>query len=405
MWEKLTRRGLLLAVFLIPFFLKARVGPAVVTSTEVLFFLIFLVWIMRLRREGLARTPLDLPIFTFLLLTTVSFLYSSNMSLGVKELVQFIAIFLLYYLFVNNIRNKEEIKRIVLLLIISGSIVSIVALYQYFSRSGIVISPFVVSVAGTFHGQPNALGAYLGMVILLTAGMFIYSRGKERSLLGLTLLLFSLALFFTFSRSAWLGVTGSLVIVLSCRKRKFFFFFLLAVGLILLFDFLSRTNFLGKGIYFLLSLKRTSQQERILLSQAALEMMRDRPLLGVGPGNFSYLLPKYASQLEQTNRLVHNFVLQLGAENGILALGTFFWLLAVYFKTGWQNFRESRCPGLSLGFLGSLAFLLINSLFEYPFLHGIQEPFVLVLALNMVLRQKTAPGGEDTRRKTRKAGV
>jgi O-antigen ligase len=388
MYDKFIKRGLLLAIFLIPFFFERKVGPAVVTSTEVLFFIIFLAWIIKLPRENLARTPPDFPIFTFLFLTTISFLYSSNMSSGIKELIQFIGIFLLYYFFVNNIEEGKEIKKIVLLLIISSSIVSVIALYQYFSRSGIVISPFIVSVASTFHGQPNALGAYLGMIIPLVSGLFIYSRGREKSLLGLVLPLLFLALFFTFSRSAWLGVIGSLVIILSFKKKKFFFFFLGGAALLLLFNFFSGATFLGKGLHFLLNLKGTSGQERILLSQAALKMMKDRPLFGVGPGNFLYLLPEYAPRLGRTNPLVHNFVLQLGAENGILALGAFFWLLVVYFREGWRNFRDDRWPGLSLGLLGSLIFILINSLFGYPFLHGIQEPFVLVLALTVVLKHR-----------------
>lgn len=382
-------KGLLLGIFLIPFSIAKKLGPAVITSTEILFLLIFVVWVIKLwkKKSRLIKTALDIPILTFLLFTTISFLYSRNMQLGFKELVQFIGIFSLFYLLVNNLK-ENSIKKVILLLLINSSIVSLIAIYQYFTQAGRVLSPFVISVASTFQGQPNTLGAYLGIIIPLMAGLSIYARGREKSFLLLSLPFLFLALFFSFSRGAWLGVMIGLLIIFSLKDRRFFKFSLIIIGLFLLVNFLGKTDFLTKGFYFFLNLKRTSFQERLLLTSSAFKMIKAYPFLGVGPGNFSLVLGEYASSVKG-NPLVHNFILQLGAENGLLALGAFFWLIIVYFKVVFKGFvSDSYGKGLRLGLVGSMSSLMVNSLFEYPFLHGIQEPFILIMALSIIGKAK-----------------
>jgi O-antigen ligase len=125
--------------------------------------------------------------------------------------------------------------------------------------------------------------------------------------------------------------------------------------------------------------------ERLAHWQAALEMMRAHPWLGVGLGNYSAAYADYAL-LNWPLSLghAHNIYLQMWAETGLLGLMAYLsiWLTALALTvrvvrraSGWQR-------GLALGLLGVWAHLLTHQLVDN--LHVNNTDLLLAVELGML---------------------
>ena len=170
--------------------------------------------------------------------------------------------------------------------------------------------------------HPNILGGFALLFLLGPAALFL--RKEKPNLLAL--LLFSLGvilLVLTFSRSAWLG---------------FIFFLLVLVWKHKAFNHARLIAFIVVGVMSfaltLLPLQRLAQARmndstsntekfsitaRNFLSQEALQMIRERPLTGVGIGGFVLQLAERAGE-GYIIEPVHNLFLLAGAELGIPGL-------------------------------------------------------------------------------------
>jgi len=106
----------------------------------------------------------------------------------------------------------------------------------------------------------------------------------------------------------------------------------------------------------------TSNRAHVALFWAALRMIGDSPLVGVGPLNFKALSTLYTG-LEQGN-IAHNSFLEIAAELGLPALAVFLMLLTATFRTLGRATRATGSPeaqelagwaeGLRSGLLGFL---------------------------------------------------
>jgi len=123
----------------------------------------------------------------------------------------------------------------------------------------------------------------------------------------------------------------------------------------------------------------TTINHRYFIWQVAWAMAQDRPILGVGYGEFASQFPRYrdglrdgdwygsligAQQMEDT-RYAHNELLHLWAECGLLGLLAFAWMVGC---VGWVLLDQLRC-GVSLymwALVAALGVMLIHSLVSYP---------------------------------------
>jgi putative inorganic carbon (HCO3(-)) transporter len=79
---------------------------------------------------------------------------------------------------------------------------------------------------------------------------------------------------------------------------------------------------------------------------AVIEMIQERPILGIGPGNNAfnkiyplYMRPRYSALS------AYSVILEIAVETGIIGLTCFLWLLVVTLRQGWlqlQRLRELR---------------------------------------------------------------
>jgi O-antigen ligase len=183
------------------------------------------------------------------------------------------------------------------------------------------------------------------------------------------------ALLLTYTRSAWLGwMIAVLVLVLATRARRFALY-LVPVALLIV-TFLPLSIF-GRLIS-VLDFQQTSNFDRIRMSEAGVEMIRDYPVFGVGPANVKDQYALYRKQDAPRSRPphLHNNVIQLWAERGVLGLASYLAFIGLFLRECLRNWNGPRKMWAQAGVAVTVA-LAVAGLFEFNF--GDTEVFFLML--------------------------
>ena len=210
-------------------------------------------------------------------------------------------------------------------------------------------------------GNANDVGTFLVVPAVAAVVMAVTSIGKRRWIyLGMAVLLAS-GLIASATRTALVAFVGALLvlaIVEGTRTRRA----AIMIGVVLLVVGLavsSPATTIGRGVRELgqAAAERDYQRlfsERLLPFLAAVEMTRDHPLLGVGPGCFRYhfmpyrvaLATKYPAAWTRGFPMnwgtVHNDHLQVAAEAGVIGLLLFLVSLGVLAKRSAAGERTPR---------------------------------------------------------------
>jgi O-antigen ligase len=131
--------------------------------------------------------------------------------------------------------------------------------------------------------------------------------------------------------------------------------------------------------------------ERLAHWEAALAMLADHPLLGVGIGNYVPVYPAYAVPgWKDPLGHAHNQYLNVAAETGLVGLAAYLIFLAAWAGHAWGAVRSlsGYAQGVALGVLGVLGALVTHSLFDNLYVHGMNMHLALLLGLLFVLTTK-----------------
>ncbi|MGH9458953.1 MAG: O-antigen ligase family protein [Thermoanaerobaculia bacterium] len=207
---------------------------------------------------------------------------------------------------------------------------------------------------------------YSGIVLPLS--LLFLSLGASRLRRPLYLLAAaagSLAVALSFTRGAWLGwMVGVLVLVLLRRPRAMVW---LVPVLILAITFSPLPLFARLVSSF--DFRQTSVLDRIRMVEGGIEIIRDRPLLGVGPANVKEIYPLYRKDDAPRFRIphLHSNPVQLWAERGVLALAAYLALQVLFLAAMLARRRDPDLrPWAEAGIATALA-LFVAGLFEFNF--------------------------------------
>ncbi|MCK4648141.1 O-antigen ligase family protein, partial [bacterium] len=340
------------------------------------------------------KTPLNLPLALFLFFALLSTIFSINKGASLSELYKVAAFILLYFLLVNNLREKYHFPVAISTILGVGSIVAGYGVYQYFSHW-----PNLTEIASTFPPNPNSLAGYLLLIIPLAFALALWSSSKWLSRLAfITASLGFISLLATHSRGGYLAFIGSVVIFILLAgkrilKRKRRLFSLLGILLIITaflvtIQIILKPQPLAKITQFLTELKpysspkvtvqepsdvslgepistrffswqRTSTTifiiDRLQMWGRTLEIIRDYPFLGTGMGTYGIIFRGHKIPIPLTSqtiarygmsaRFAHNEYLQIAAETGLPSLIIFLWIITLIFRQGLRTLvRVSQLP-------------------------------------------------------------
>jgi len=297
------------------------------------------------------------PLLLFIAALALSVFFSQDKINSLKALYQY-AIAIALFILVSSLGKEEKIY-LVYTIIISAFTISLWAIYQYFfglqrtleyiNKAQIdnplffdylsrrrVFSPFI---------NPNILGEYLGITLILVIGIrnklwiilpILSAIILTKSLGGLLSTLVACVLYFYLTGS----LTGKKIILL------------LGLLLTILIIFIVRWR---QGIQH--THLTFSWGMRLSYWRDALDLIKHRPLTGMGLGNFNIVPSRYA----------HNSYLQLWAETGVFGLISFLWLVTAVFTPALKALRWLKEKKLYACLIASCSVFLLHNLMDFSF--------------------------------------
>jgi O-antigen ligase len=307
---------------------------------------------LRVPWRRMRRVLIPLGLYAGLVVVSVLTSYDSHMSLPKgRELLSLGTLFLGLVL----IRGETEVRRIVDGIIGLAALLSLFGLGQMLSGFGDINN----RIRGPFSHYMTFAAVLLIADLLLVAQMF-YGKSRAGALRWTALMLINLALVMGLTRSAWVALVLSLTILLLVRAPRLLVAYVPAT---LLFLVLAPVPVIHR-VQSIPDLTDISNYDRLCMAEAALYMIRERPLFGLGPGMVAERYPIYRHPTAPRQEVphLHNSFLQTAAEEGLLALVCYLWIMIVTLHLAYRGFRHQESNGgqasdLYLGvFLALLAF-------------------------------------------------
>lgn len=396
--------GFFVLVALLPTYLiRFKVGFLPMTFLEGMILILFFSWlitrifkkdlflVLRSSFSLLEKTKCLIPIILFIVAATISIFVSPNLksAAGIWK-AYFIEPLLLFLVFISTI-NKRQIRLILSGLGISAIWVSVIGIYQKFTGWAIPDPLWQAEATRrvtSVYGYPNALGLYLGPIIVLYIGIL---KSKVKLIITsyklLAIILSLLAIIFAKSHGAWLGaLAGILFLGFLSKKRKWFLLALIILVLLFLIP-QTRSKILDWAGY----------EENI---GVRIDMWKDSFRLGIRSLIFGTGLAGFQSIYEKYREVKHfglfpyphNIVLNFWLEIGLFGLIAFVWLVVRFFKIGFSILRKALQTSSSLltaGLLGSLVCLIVHGLVDVPyFKNDLSVQFWIFFGLLMALTKE-----------------
>ena len=288
---------------------------------------------------------------------------------------------LLFALCARVLRSPPIRSFIITLYLHVALIVSVYGVRQWFSGakpSATWVDPASNMAKTTrvysYLGNPNLLAGYLlPAVVLSLVAVFVW-RGWGAKALALTMFFVNTTCFIlTFSRGGWIGLVVAIFALLvlllywwSVQLPAFWrtwslpillgsMSLLLVVAMLFVEPVRDRvlSIFAGRG--------DSSNNFRINVWVAVIDMIRDRPILGIGPGNTAFIKIYPLYQLPRFNALsAYSIWLEIAVETGFIGLACFTWLLIVTFNQALLHLKRLRLHSSREAFwlIGAIATLL-----------------------------------------------
>jgi O-antigen ligase len=316
---------------------------------------------------------------------------------GFHAISRFLAFLTFLPFVIVAVQTPDDLRRVLKAMTLSLIVVFPYALRQmlrYDSRLGVglyesnyfaTILVLVIPIAFVFAAQaPDPLRRTLWTLggLLLVLELFLTSsRGAFLGLLAASMV-------FVYRRR---GIAGALAIVL-----------ILMVGLVLVpTDLGARLwTIVGEGSGDMPAGLEASNRAHEALFWAALRMINDNPIFGVGPLNFKALSTQYTG-LSQGN-IAHNSFLEIAAEFGLPMLAVFLLLIVTTFRTlnaatrlagtdrGWRI--AGWAEGLRSGLLG---FLVAGFFISAQYEKMLWLAVFVTIVLGRFARQAAAEASEE----------
>jgi len=393
--------------------------------------MILAIWLLKSNRKrelAWPRTYLDKPLLFFFLVSLLSVAYSFSLhpemklailSFGGRTILfLFLNCIAILYLTVYLVREERNIKSLLYIAFIVGTVTSFYAILQFKGIEPIwpgKIEPFGTRSVSTF-GNPNFLASFLILILPVIAVLAFFEKSPARKLFlaGLFGVNF-LGLLVTHTRSAWLGLfSASLFLAfflvsyhrsLLLRNRKWLIFLFGLLFLVMAYPVkvgqqgekrVMVARLAIDKVKSIADFKQMAYVQRFLIWKASYSMFKESPLLGHGWGNFEIIYPfhqgrflkieKYSPFRTHANN-AHNEILEIVTQTGMVGLGIYLWLFIVLFKMGIAGYRKLSSEYhqmFILGFLASIFGMLIDNMLNVS-LHFPMPALLFWIAMGFVV--------------------
>lgn len=317
-------------------------------------------------RSDTAFTPIHLIVLLYWMINIIATALSPVKAAALVGLVKLTLYLILFFLMARILRSPRIRSIFITFYLHICLIVSIYGLRQWFfgaKQLATWVDPDSVQAnlmrVYSYLGNPNLLAGYLLPACALSVAAMFAWRGWLPKALGLTMTLVNSAcLILTFSRGGWIGFVALMFVFavlllywLSLNFSPFWQKWAVPIGLaslaaVLIFAVATVPALRDRVGSIFLGRRDSSNNFRMNVWAAVFDMIQDRPILGIGPGNnaFNRIYPLYMRP-RYTALSAYSVILEIAVETGIIGLSCFLWLLVVTLQQGWlqlQRLRELR---------------------------------------------------------------
>ncbi len=386
------RHGIYFIIFLMPLYLwRFSICGIPTTVLEIMIYVLFLVWVLNKiqkyyssfprRRESIATVIftiitnksnkiLLIGILLLFLGLAISTFNSSDLktSLGIFK-GWFVDPFLFFIIFISVIKKEKHLVLSLKSWLASGVAVSLISIF-YLLNNNLTFDDRLKS----FFLSPNHLSMYLAPAFLITLILLLSNKKSNIKILNIKylilLIIIFIPLYFTYSYGAFLGIFIAMIYLFASNKfiwvlRYSIFNIKYLIFLIIIFTIFISTTVI-KFDQVINSNERSSFHSRLMVWNASVEIIKDNPLFGIGPGTFQDVYLSYSEKfdepyLEWAIPQPHNIFLAFYLQTGLIGFLGFILILFWFFNCR----RDEAMPRLYRQ--------VINILMIYILIHGLVD--------------------------------
>ncbi len=332
----------------------------------VLFLLAAGVWLAaQYRYRGsLPGSPLRRALVLFLAAGAVSVLGSNNVTSSALEALRICAVVAMFTVLEQMITNITKAKQLLLACFLATVIPLVYTTYGFLTgHPKSDLKGGYTRISGTFN-QSNDYGRFLMLMIIMGAAVYPHLERKWRRAMGVMLVLSSIYLFFTYTRSALVACALGLLIVGILQSKRLLAGLLIAgmAGLLLVPSLSGRFTDLTQY-----QAKQLSQQGgtnggntlawRLSYWTEVLPLANSNPITGIGLNQTKFSTNKAKQP--------HNDFIRTYVETGLVGFFAYVAMLISLVLLGRRAVRRTKKGtferGVAVGFLGcAAAFIAVS---------------------------------------------
>ncbi|MFG0333775.1 MAG: O-antigen ligase family protein, partial [Maioricimonas sp. JB049] len=337
--------SLLAVCFLIPFDRLTILLPAAgLTITKILILFTLAAWIVRvlLHRDEFAilsfvNQPTTLFVLAYFAINLIGVSQARDVEMAIRLIMTRASLIVFYFLIVNLLRSMKMVDRSINTILVASIFVCMIGLYEFVTgRQFLPQTVHGTELAMTFEGsariQACAGHSNFHSAILVILLPFLLMRFEQvrtiagRFVLGAGILLYALNIFGTNTRQGMLCMVTAFAgtyLFQKVRHRARKILIGISAGAVALMAFSMIPGKVDVSRYSGQSGLK-SIEYRLAWIRMSWEMIKDRPVLGVGTGNYYTEYGRYrrfaSTMAQQTPILNHNGYMQIWAENGTVGV-------------------------------------------------------------------------------------
>ncbi len=365
------------------------------TVNDILIGVVFLVWVIQivLLRINILKQQKSILIFVGVglgsLLLNSLWLNQSQLLISFSYLLRWVAYASVYFMISGQSQHSK--KQLLLAMGISGFITVLIGYIQYFYYPNLRNLYYLgwddhlYRLFSSFL-DPNFAGAYFALLFLFVAAFALYffekKQKNEAIFLGIFSVITLLALFLTYSRSAFITLIISTTVFFLLKGQKKFIVVVFVAFLI--FVALISKNFYIENINLF---RMASSEARIESAKSALVIIQKNPLIGVGFNAYRYAQIRYGYRISVESHAdagTDNSFLFVLATTGIVGLIAYLYIWYTITKKTYSAYRTQQNntlkQTLSALILASLAGLFVDSLFINSLFYPLLMEWMWILA-------------------------
>jgi len=266
------------------------------------------------------KTRINIPVIMFILVISISLIRMDIIFIGLKDFLNFLSYFIVFFLVINSIYSQEEFYSFIKLSFFISFLVSIYTIIQYYGLD--LLYNESQRLTSTL-GQKNWISNYIAMIFPIIFSFFLLQKQKKVKIIYYLLLsLLHVNIMICQSRGIWISIFISSIILLcfiykykliKCFRENRRWLILLLITFLITTVIYSSDNPLNKSPITVVQRAATtfdksdtSINTRLLIWKTTLNMIKDNPLFGSGIGIIYKKIQKILNTGSRQEKLIMN---------------------------------------------------------------------------------------------------